>query len=170
MPASPVTLLVTLPASLTTDVVSAAAAAWAAAWIAITPIRWLRKAGALVLRAPLMQGMPWASEIQPSGSSAPPLPASRSSEDRVRIVPSSNTKVTESRRPVTQESVQSPTAVPLHTMPCTPGTVRPLAARLSAPVMILNGIGSRTCPCTGTRPTSAVIAVEPISVALRGTV
>ena len=71
---------------------------------------------------------------------------------------------------MTQESVQSPTAVPLQTMPCTPGTVSPLAARLSAPVITLNGIGSRTCPWIGIRPTSAVMDVEPMSVALRGTV
>ena len=86
------------------------------------------------------------------------------------MVPSSKTKVTESSRPVTQESVQSPMAVPLQTMPCTPGTRRPLAARFSAPVMTLKGMGSRTWPWIGTRPTRAVMAVEPIRVALRGTV
>ena len=60
------------PESPMTEVVSAAAAACPAAWTAVTPIRWERKAGALVLRSPLTQGMPWASEIQPKGLSAPP--------------------------------------------------------------------------------------------------
>lgn len=86
------------------------------------------------------------------------------------MVPSWNAKVTEVSRPVTQESVQSPTAVPLQTMPSTPGMVMPLAARLSAPTSSLKGMGSCTLPLTGMRPTSAVMAVEPMSVALRGTV
>ena len=62
------------------------------------------------------------------------------------MVPSSNTKVTDSNFPVTQERVQSPIAVPLQIMPSTPGMRRPLAARFSLPVITLNGMGSRTCP------------------------
>ncbi len=157
------------PALVITEVLSAAAAASAAACTACTPMRWARKALALLLRVPLMQGMPWASEIQPRGSSRPPCPCP-SSLATVRMVPSSKTKVTDSRRPDTQDRVQSPTAVPLQIMPCTPGTVSPLAARLSAPVMILKGMGSCTWPRRGMRPTRAVMTVDPIRVALRGTV
>ena len=46
----------------------------------------------------------------------------------------------------------------------------PLAVRLSGPISTLNGYGSFTVPSIGTRPISAVIAIEPISVELDGTV
>ena len=58
---------------------TAAAAASLAAWMAVTPMRWARNAGALVLRCPLTQGMPWSSEIQPRALSPPPPPPWRSS-------------------------------------------------------------------------------------------
>jgi hypothetical protein len=46
----------------------------------------------------------------------------------------------------------------------------PLAVRLSGPISTLKGYGSLTVPSIGTRPISAVIAIEPISVEFDGTV
>ena len=88
----------------------------------------------------------------------------------MRIVPSWNTKVTLRIWPRTHESVQSPEAVPLTTAPATSGMSMPLAVRLSGPISTLKGYGSFTVPSIGTRPMSAVIAIEPISVELDGTV
>ncbi|MCY1358556.1 hypothetical protein D9M69_450940 [compost metagenome] len=93
-----------------------------------------------------------------------------SSSGTVRMVPSLNTKVMERTCPRTHESVQSPEAVPLTTAPATSGISMPLAARLSAPISTLKGNGSLTVPSMGMRPISAVMATEPISVALVGTV
>ena len=61
------------------------------------------------------------------------------SSGSVRMVPSSNTKVMERICPRTQESVQSPEAVPLTTAPATSGMSMPLAVRLSGPITTLNG-------------------------------
>ncbi|CRW92839.1 hypothetical protein PAERUG_P64_East_of_England_6_01_14_01957 [Pseudomonas aeruginosa] len=58
---------------------------------------------------------------------------------KVRTVPSLNTNVRLRICPRTQESVQSPEAVPLATAPATPGSSMPLAVRLSGPMRILNG-------------------------------
>ena len=88
----------------------------------------------------------------------------------VRTVPSLKTNVTERICPRTQESVQSPEAVPLTTAPATSGMSMPLAVRLSGPISTLKGYGSLTVPSIGTRPISAVIAMEPISVEFDGTV
>jgi hypothetical protein len=92
------------------------------------------------------------------------------SSGTVRIVPSLNTNVTLRIWPRTHESVQSPEAVPLTTAPATSGMSMPLAVRLSGPISTLKGYGSFTVPSIGTRPISAVIATEPISVELDGTV
>ncbi|MCY1362873.1 hypothetical protein D9M69_496110 [compost metagenome] len=67
------------------------------------------------------------------------LPSRSSSFGRVRMVPSSKTKVTERICPRTQERVQSPEAVPLTTAPATSGMSIPLAVRLSRPIRTLKG-------------------------------
>ena len=59
-------------------------------------------------------------------------------------------------------------ATPYHALHT--GYRQAVRGKVAGPVITLKGIGSRTCPCTGTRPTKAVMAVEPISVAFRGTV
>jgi len=46
----------------------------------------------------------------------------------------------------------------------------PLAVRLSGPISTLNGYGSLTVPSIGTRPISAVMAIDPMSVEFDGTV
>lgn len=46
----------------------------------------------------------------------------------------------------------------------------PLAVRLSGPTRTLKGYGSFTVPSIGTRPISAVIATDPMSVEFVGTV
>jgi hypothetical protein len=86
------------------------------------------------------------------------------------MVPSWNTNVTERICPRTHESVQSPEAVPLTTAPATSGMSMPLAVRLSGPISTLNGYGSLTVPSIGTRPISAVMAIDPMSVEFDGTV
>jgi hypothetical protein len=126
---------------------------------------------ALLRRSPLTQGMPWGSLIQPKPSRCWLfcwLP-SRSS-GIVRIVPSWKTKVMLRTWPRTQESVQSPEAVPLNTAPATSGMSMPFAVRLSGPTSTLKGYGSLTVPSIGTRPISAVIATDPMSVEFVGTV
>ena len=85
-------------------------------------------------------------------------------------MPSWKTKVMLRTWPRTHESVQSPDAVPLNTAPATSGMSMPLAVRLSDPTNTLKGYGSLTVPSIGTRPISAVIATDPISVELVGTV
>ena len=100
----------------------------------------------------------------------PLLPPLLLSSGSVRMVPSWNTNVTERICPRTHESVQSPEAVPLTTAPATSGMSMPLAVRLSGPISTLNGYGSLTDPSIGTRPISAVIAMEPISVEFEGNV
>lgn len=67
--------------------------------------------------------------------------------------------------PHTQDSVQSPVAVPDTMAHCTLGSSMPLAVRLSLPIITLKGYGSVTLPSTGTRPSSAVMAWLPTRVA-----
>ncbi len=171
-PWSPVTVVLAVPSLLTVLVVCEAAAASAAALSAVTPMRWARKPGALLMRLPLTQGTPKRSDIQPSPWSwrPPPWPLPRGVSPKVCTRPSSNTKVAEWMRPRTHDRVQSPTATPDITMPARPGIRCPLAARLSAPINTLNGMGSCTWPPTGTRPTRALNAVERVRVALAGMV
>ncbi len=85
-------------------------------------------------------------------------------------MPSLKTNVMLRTWPRTQESVQSPEAVPLNTAPATSGMSMPFAVRLSGPTSTLKGYGSLTVPSIGTRPISAVIATEPMSVEFVGTV
>ena len=86
------------------------------------------------------------------------------------MVPSWNTKVMLRTWPRTHESVQSPDAMPENTAPATSGMSIPFAVKLSGPTKTLKGYGSFTVPSIGTRPISAVIATDPISVELVGTV
>lgn len=57
----------------------------------------------------------------------------------VRTVPSLKTKVMLCTSPRTQESVQSPVAVPETIAPSTSGNWMPFAVRLSLPISTLNG-------------------------------
>ena len=99
-----------------------------------------RNCWALVLRSPGMQGRPRGSESQPMVVRPEPSPELTSSgAGRVRTVPSSKTKVIELTWPRTQESVQSPVAVPLTMALSTSGRVMPLAVRFSRPITTLNG-------------------------------
>ena len=129
----------------------------------------VRNAGALVLRSPLMQGCPAGPRSSPAVCPrrlplAWPL---RSSLEMVSDGPVIEHDVTESRRPVTQDRVQSPIAVPLHHALHT-GNGQTIGGQVIRAGDHLERHRVAHLPLYGTRPTSAVIAVEPISVALRG--
>ena len=138
-----------------------------------------RYVDALDLRVPLIHGIPSLSEIQPMPPSVPvlfcvlPLPVFfplASGWGTVRTVPSAKTKVILFTCPRTQESVQSPLALPETIAPSTSGSSIPLAVRLSLPISTLKGYGSVTVPLTGMRPNNAVIARLPTRVEFSGRV
>ena len=64
---------------------------------------------------------------------------------RVRTVPSEKTKVTLLTCPRTQDSVQSPLAVPETTALSTSGSSMPFAVRLSLPISTWNGYDRSRC-------------------------
>ena len=118
----------------------------------------------MVFLSPGIQGTPNGSDNQPRFSLPPAAPAFTAPAFTIR--PSLKTKVKLLTLPLTQESVQSPDAVPDTIAPSTSGNSMPLAIRFSRPINNLNGYGSVTLLSIGTRPTSAVNATELVNVEL----
>jgi hypothetical protein len=101
----------------------------------------------------------------------PPLPCARlPSSGTVRIVPSWKTNVTAAnlaaharKRPVARGRAADHGAGHV-------GNVDAVGGQVVRADQHLEGYGSLTVPSIGTRPISAVIAIEPISVEFDGTV